>query len=357
MTRDRIRVGIVGANMSAADPLRHSWGARAHLPALTALPEFEVVAVCTNHLDTARLTADHFDIPLAFDDVVAMVEHPDVDVVDVCIGAASHHAVVLQALRAGKHVVCEWPLGAHLAESQELRDTADAVGVLHAICLQARYAPVYQYMQHLVAGGYVGRVLSCSLNGSMAMAPSPRSASLALIHVGHCLDTLCFVVAQELRRTSAIVQIEPDANHVLIHGRNDDGALVDVNIRHVPVFGTGLTFEVDGTEGVLVAAIDGADLSARGIRSLGEQLNQATLSGARAGEPVTAMVVPDEYRWVPAQVPPGPALAIAQLLRRFAECIRSGIGLETDFDLAVRRHELFATLERTSEAGPITLST
>src|SRR4030095_7937400 len=135
MTRDRIRVGIVGANMSAADPLRHSWGARAHLPALTALPEFEVVAVCTNHLDTARRAAAHFDVPLVFDDVAAIVEHPDVDVVDVCIGVASHHAVVLQALRAGKHVVCEWPLVLHLAESQELRDTAATAGVLHAICL------------------------------------------------------------------------------------------------------------------------------------------------------------------------------------------------------------------------------
>src|SRR4030095_16669017 len=117
MTRDRIRVGIVGANMSAADPLRHSWGARAHLPALAALPEYEVVAVCTNHVDTARQTAGHFGIPLAFDDVAAMVEHPELDVVDVCIGAASHHAVALRALRAGKHVVCEWPLGANLAES------------------------------------------------------------------------------------------------------------------------------------------------------------------------------------------------------------------------------------------------
>ena len=55
--------------------------------------------------------------------------------------------------------------------------------------------------------------------------------------------------------------------------------------------------------------------------------------------------------------PPGPALAIAQLLRRFAEGIRSGTPLETDFGLAVRRHELFATLERMSDAGPITLST
>src|SRR4030095_16419881 len=98
MTRDRIRVGIVGANMSATDPLRHSWGARAHLPALTALPEYEVVAVCTSHIATARQTAGHFDIPLVFDDVKEMVEHPDVDVVDVCISAASHHAVALQAL-------------------------------------------------------------------------------------------------------------------------------------------------------------------------------------------------------------------------------------------------------------------
>ena len=64
MPRERIRVGIVGANMSGGDPLRHSWGARAHLPALTALPEFEVVAICTNHIDTARQTAAHFNIPL-----------------------------------------------------------------------------------------------------------------------------------------------------------------------------------------------------------------------------------------------------------------------------------------------------
>src|SRR5438045_1795139 len=147
-----------------------------------------------------------------------MVAHPDVDVVDVCIGAASHHAVVLQALRAGKHVVCEWPLGADLDESQELRDAAEATGVLHAICLQARYAPVYQYTRHLIATGYIGRVLSCSMNGSMAMAASPRSAPLALIHAGHCLDTLCFVVGQELQRTSSIVQIDPVANHVLTNG-------------------------------------------------------------------------------------------------------------------------------------------
>ena len=351
MTRDRIRIGIVGANMSADDPLRHSWGARAHLPALRVLPEFEVVAVCTNHLDTAQHTASHFDIPRAFDDVATLIGHPDIDVVDVCVAAAAHHAVAVAALEAGKHVVCEWPLGATLEETRELRDVAAASGVRHAICLQARYAPVYQYMRELIAQHFVGRVLSCSLNGSMAMAPSPRSASLALIHVGHGLDTLCFVVGQELQRTSAIVDIDPAANHVLIHGRLDGDALVDVNIRHVPAFGTGLILEVDGTDGVLVAAIEGTDLTARGIRSLGEQLNQATLRGARAGEPMTSMAVPARHSWTPAAVGAGPALAIAQLLRRFAQSIQSDAHFESDFDLALRRHETFATLQATSEAG------
>jgi hypothetical protein len=52
---------------------------------------------------------------------------------------------------------------------------------------------------------------------------------------------------------------------------------------------------------------------------------------------------------VPELVSTGPALAIAQLLRRFADGIRSGMPCETDFGLALRRHELFATLERTTD--------
>jgi hypothetical protein len=68
------------------------------------------------------------------------------------------------------------------------------------------------------------------------------------------------------------------------------------------------------------------------------------LSCSLSGEKVAPMVVPDEHRWVPAAVPNGPALAIAQLLRRFGEGIRSGSTLETDFDLALGRHRLFDSL-------------
>ena len=57
MAREKIRVGIIGANV------RNGWGRDAHIPALSALPEFEIAAVCTSRQETADETARHFEIP------------------------------------------------------------------------------------------------------------------------------------------------------------------------------------------------------------------------------------------------------------------------------------------------------
>ncbi len=280
-----------------------------------------------------------------------MVTRGDVDVVDVCVNVTSHHDLVKLALNANKHVFCEWPLGATLAEAEELANRAAAAGVKHMVGLQARAAPVYDYMRQMVAEGFVGEVLSCSMNGSMAVDPSPRSASLALIHAGHCLDTLMAVAGEELEGAASLVKSDPRANHVLVTGRLTGGAMVNVNIRHVPVFAKGFAFEVNGSDGTLVASIDGRDLPARGVRSLGEQINQASLRGGRRGEQIIDLAVPAEHRWVPEEVPSGPALSVAQAWRRFTEGIREDTNVEADFQLALRRHRLFALLEQNSEKG------
>ena len=79
MTTERIRVGIIGANV------RNGWGRDAHIPALSALPEFEITAVGTSRQETADETAKHFGIPRAFADPYKMVQHPDVDLVSICV--------------------------------------------------------------------------------------------------------------------------------------------------------------------------------------------------------------------------------------------------------------------------------
>ena len=60
MATEKIRVGIIGANV------RYGWGRDAHIPALSALPEFEITAVCTSRQETADETAKHFGILHAF---------------------------------------------------------------------------------------------------------------------------------------------------------------------------------------------------------------------------------------------------------------------------------------------------
>jgi predicted dehydrogenase len=106
MATEKICVGIIGANV------RYGWGRDTHIPALSALPEFEITAVCTSRQETADETAKHFGIPHAFADPYKMVQHPDVDLVSILRASAFSPSAGMAALNAGKHLYCEWPLAA-----------------------------------------------------------------------------------------------------------------------------------------------------------------------------------------------------------------------------------------------------
>src|SRR3989475_7248357 len=113
---DKIRVGIVGATVTQGGS---GWGANAHVPALKALPGYELKAVCTAHEDTAKASAAAFGAELAFHRFADMAAHPDVDLLVVCVRVPGHREPVVAGLQAGKPVFCEWPLGKNLAEAGE----------------------------------------------------------------------------------------------------------------------------------------------------------------------------------------------------------------------------------------------
>src|SRR6202163_4357706 len=143
MATEKIRVGIIGASM------RNGWGRDAHIPALSALPEFEITAVSTSRQETAEETAKHFGIPHAFSDPYKMIQHPDVDLVSICARVPSHYQLGMAALNAGKHLYCEWPLAATTEQAQQMRDLAVRKGVHHMVGLQARGGPRVQPRQGL----------------------------------------------------------------------------------------------------------------------------------------------------------------------------------------------------------------
>src|SRR5438067_13836498 len=100
---EKIRVGMVGASVNAGG----GWAPRAHIPALQALPDYEIVAVCTTNAGSAEASAKAFGARLAFHDVGEMAAYPDVDRVVVSLKVPSLRAPVLAAIGAGKDTFCE----------------------------------------------------------------------------------------------------------------------------------------------------------------------------------------------------------------------------------------------------------
>src|SRR5438552_2246904 len=84
--------------------------ATAHLEALQSLAGTRAVAVCGPRLERAQEVAARFGAELATTDPEALVDHPDVDAVIVDTPDATHHDLVMAAIRHRKHVFCEKPL-------------------------------------------------------------------------------------------------------------------------------------------------------------------------------------------------------------------------------------------------------
>jgi len=103
---ERIGVGIVGANPD------EGWARLAHVPALAALPDLELVAVATSRAQSARASAERIGVRHAFTDAADLAQHPDVDLVVVAVKVPMHDTAVRAAIDAGKAVLLRVGAGA-----------------------------------------------------------------------------------------------------------------------------------------------------------------------------------------------------------------------------------------------------
>jgi predicted dehydrogenase len=150
-------VGIVGANPD------RGWGVRAHLPAVSASRDLELVAVATTRMETAERARDRFGARHAFTDAAGLAAHPDVDLVVVTVKVPAHVALVGTAIDAGKHVYCEWPLARAAAEAETLAAAAEAAGIHTAVGLQARFVPAVALARAMIAEGSIGAFRSANV--------------------------------------------------------------------------------------------------------------------------------------------------------------------------------------------------
>ena len=97
-----LRIGIIGAQFAAHLHLNN------YKPLRGA--KVEILAVASRTKASAEALAKQFGIPQAVDDYRRLLERKDIDAVDICVPTDLHHEFIIQAARAGKHVICEKPL-------------------------------------------------------------------------------------------------------------------------------------------------------------------------------------------------------------------------------------------------------
>src|SRR5213083_405182 len=243
-------VGIIGVS-----PVR-GWAATAHIPALRALPNYEIRALSGHSAESARAAGEVFGVRAVFSDPKQVVSQPDVDVVAVTVKVPHHRELVSAALAAGKAVYCEWPLGRNLDDARAMAALAAKQGVPTVVGLQARQAPAIEFVQQLLRDGYVVEVLSTtmvglSVLGDVSVQPNAymldkaNGANALTIAVGHSVDILNYVLGEfadlaavsDLRRPvitvegtgKQVVKTAPD--QVAVIGTLTSGATVSVHVR------------------------------------------------------------------------------------------------------------------------------
>lgn len=145
----QLRVAIVGCGWVAGSHVSQGFG---------LLPElFDVVACCD--VDPARVdafAAEH-GVPQRYTDYAELLKSPAIDAVSICTPPSLHFEMVMAALQAGKHVICEKPF----TSSLQLMDEVIAAQAKAS----ARVMPIFQYrfgngiarIKHVIDSGLTGR--------------------------------------------------------------------------------------------------------------------------------------------------------------------------------------------------------
>jgi predicted dehydrogenase len=155
--------------------------AGAHSAALVNLPHLyrdlalrpRLVAVADVNRTLATALAERFGYDRVFADWRAIVDAADVDLVVACLPPAFNTEVVLGAAAAGKHVVCEKPLGTSAQDAATMLRACQAAGVFHGLAAGYRWSPAVRAIGKLVRDGELGTIRNIRASFMLDYAADP----------------------------------------------------------------------------------------------------------------------------------------------------------------------------------------
>ena len=148
---DKVRIGIIGCGGIANGK---------HMPALSNLPNVEMVAFCDIIVEKAEKAKAEYGTPDAavYEDYKKLLEDKTIDVVHVCTPNRAHSFITVDALEAGKHVMCEKPMAINSAEALKMLEAARRTGKMLTIGYQNRQRSDALYLKNEALAGTFGDI-------------------------------------------------------------------------------------------------------------------------------------------------------------------------------------------------------
>jgi predicted dehydrogenase len=238
-------------------------GVRKVIPALQASDRCEVVAIASRDEARAGTAAERLHLPHAFGSYEELLASPEVDAVYVPLPNHLHVAWSIRALEAGKHVLCEKPIGLEAAEAERLAAAADAHPELRAMeAFMYRFHPQWRTAARWVHEGTIGELRSVHAHFAYRNLNPDDVRNRADIGGGGLLDIGCYDVSlarylygREPERVVATLERDPTfGTDRLVSALLDFGGGATATLtcatqlepfQRVQAFGAGGTVEIE----------------------------------------------------------------------------------------------------------------
>ena len=198
-----VRFGVLGFGLHAVRRL---------MPGFALAQKCQVTALSRRDMATAQASARQYGIPHAFDSAAALCQCREVDAVLVTTPNSCHLQDVLIALKHGKPVLCEKPMGMNADECRQMVETAGNERLLLGVAQVFRFEVSTARLRERVFRGDIGKPVFARSEFSFPAREHPRkwitdakiSGGGPIADVGvHCIDTLRYILRDEVSEVTA----------------------------------------------------------------------------------------------------------------------------------------------------------
>jgi predicted dehydrogenase len=144
----KIGLGVIGFGSFAMFAIQH----------FMQIPGTKLIGLAGTHREAADAAAKRFDA-IHYDTIGELVNNPAVDLVYIATPPFLHYEQSMQALKAGKHVICEKPLAVYKWQADEMLSLAKEKKLMMVVNLMQRYNPMYKCVKEIIDKNPMGELL------------------------------------------------------------------------------------------------------------------------------------------------------------------------------------------------------